>query len=68
VKTPDLRNLPQNARSLHAWLAGPTHRPTVNTSHKEYDHFEKTAVPLADTYPHKPAKDFGPADWWSGSE
>jgi len=29
---------------------------------KEYDHFEKTAVPLTDTYPHKPAREFGPAE------
>src|SRR5262245_14444747 len=29
---------------------------------KEYDHFEKTTIPLTDTYPHKPAKDFGPAE------
>src|SRR5262245_58162025 len=29
---------------------------------KEYDHFEKTTVPLTDTYPHKPANDFGPAE------
>jgi hypothetical protein len=29
---------------------------------KEYDHFEKTTVPLTDTYPHKPSKDFGPGD------
>jgi integrase len=29
---------------------------------KEYDHFAMTAIPLTDTYPHKPATDFGPAD------
>jgi integrase len=29
---------------------------------KEYDHFVRTAAPLADTYPHNPAKDLGPAD------
>ncbi|MBO0697812.1 MAG: tyrosine-type recombinase/integrase [Zavarzinella sp.] len=29
---------------------------------KEYDHFEKTGVPLTDTYPHKLAKEFGPAE------
>jgi integrase len=29
---------------------------------KEYDHFEKTTVPLTDTYPHKLAKDFGPSE------
>jgi integrase len=29
---------------------------------KENDHFEKTGVPLTDTYPHKPAKDLGPAE------
>jgi integrase len=29
---------------------------------KEYDHFEKTTVPLTDTYPHKLAKDFGPKE------
>jgi integrase len=29
---------------------------------KEYDHFDKTIVPLSATFPHKPAKDFGPAD------
>jgi len=29
---------------------------------KEYDHFERTIIPLSATYPHKPAKDFGPAD------
>ena len=29
---------------------------------KEYDQFAKTAEPLRDTCPHKPAKDFGPAD------
>lgn len=29
---------------------------------KEYDHFEKTTVPLIATYPHKLARDFGPAE------
>jgi integrase len=29
---------------------------------KEYDHFDKTIVPLLATFPHKPAKDFAPAD------
>lgn len=29
---------------------------------KEYDHFEKTIIPLTAAYPHKLAKDFGPAD------
>src|SRR5262245_31716457 len=29
---------------------------------KEYDHFVKTTIPLTDTYPHKPARDFGPAE------
>ena len=29
---------------------------------KEYDHFVKTTVPLTDTYPHKPAKEFGPGE------
>jgi integrase len=29
---------------------------------KEYDHFEKTTGPLTDTYPHRGAKDFGPAE------
>src|SRR4051812_2952928 len=28
---------------------------------KEYDHFEKTILPLTAAYPHKPAKGFGPA-------
>jgi len=31
-------------------------------SSKEYEHFEKTAIPLTDTYSHKPANDFGPAE------
>jgi integrase len=29
---------------------------------KEYDHFDKTTVPLTDTYPHRLARDFGPAE------
>lgn len=29
---------------------------------KEYDHFEKTFAPLTATFPHKLAKDLGPAD------
>ena len=29
---------------------------------KEYEHFEKTAIPLTDTYSHKPANEFGPAE------
>jgi integrase len=29
---------------------------------KEYGHFERTSVPLTDTYPHKLAKDFGPIE------
>jgi integrase len=28
---------------------------------KEYDEFDRTGVPLTDTYPHLPASDFGPA-------
>jgi len=29
---------------------------------KEYDHFDKTTVPLTDTYPHKLARDFAPSE------
>jgi integrase len=29
---------------------------------REYGHFENTIIPLAATYPHKAAMDFGPAD------
>jgi hypothetical protein len=32
---------------------------------KEYDHFEKTTVPLTDTYPHKPAKVLPTVSGWS---
>ena len=35
--------------------------PETGRPSKEYDEFERTGVPLTDTYPHHPASDFGPA-------
>jgi integrase len=35
--------------------------PETGEPSKEYDEFDRTSVPLTETYPHHPAADFGPA-------